>query len=70
MPQLIEACPACGGAHETDARPLLCHNMLSLAQGIAAYLTDNSEDAGEDLLTVCEEIMGAGDDDDDSEVFN
>ncbi len=65
----IEMCPACDAAHPVERRPRICRNLLALAGGIAEYLSADDEQASaEELLAICEDILGVSDDDDD-EVF-
>jgi len=66
----IENCSACGGAHsEDDEPPVLCHHVMALAAGLAAYLTEDTDESAQTLLETCQSICGIVDDDDDDEVF-
>lgn len=67
-----EFCPACGANHPTNIRPVLCHNILLLAHALREHLTvpeDEAEQASNELVAVCTEILGEEDEDEDGEVF-
>jgi hypothetical protein len=70
-----EFCPACGADHVENVVPVLCHNMLQLAEGLREYLAGEDEQGGADrLFEICCDVLGEepgpiGDDDDDDEFF-
>lgn len=69
----VQECPACGGAHPTNEWPLMCRNVLMLAQGIYDYVTNDDDASADGLAKAAEVVLGIseeeGDEGEDEEEF-
>ena len=68
-------CNACGHDHPQGEMPVLCHNVIQLADAVANWMTgeDSEEEQKQQiLLDVCDRIVHGPKDDeeDEGEVFN
>lgn len=65
-------CPACGHDHPAGTMPVICFNLIQLADAIGDWISGEEaeeEEKTQQLIDVCDDIVNGREEDGEEEVF-